>query len=488
MIIKNTNLLFFLLCFFMFSCNGQDTTFEEKQKKSQSFLGQIKDNPTTIPLSADFRYAAKKATPGVVHINATYKTYDDKYTNAYDSFRDFFNDNFGFRKFQEENSEKKQASASGVIVSDDGYIVTSNHVVDDADTIEVVLADQRIYNAKLVGVDPLTDLALLKIEEKKLTFIEFGNSDQVEVGDWVLAVGNPFNLASTVTAGIVSAKSRNINVLHAEGAIESFIQTDAAINPGNSGGALIDLNGSLIGINSAIATTTGAYAGYGFAVPVDIVKKVIDDLLKYGKVKRAYLGIFIKNIFDQKVQKPGVEMSSGIYVDSVVVGSAADVAGIKPKDIITSIDNHKISTSPELQEFLGIHRPEEKINITLIHDGKEKQILATLKEFEGKKVSVEKEKNKVLEELGVEIDELTDTEKKKLKLNEGIKVAAIFKGKIFHYTNIQKGFIITKVNCKSIKSKDEFIKSIETKRGGGIMLEGIYPDVPGIYYYAFGMD
>jgi serine protease Do len=349
----------------------------------------------------------------------------------------------------------------------------------------VVLHDQRSYKAKLIGTDPATDLALLKIEEKNLSFIEFGNSDSVEVGDFVLAVGNPFNLASTVTAGIVSAKARNINLLTDRWAVESYIQTDAAMNPSNSGGALVDINGKLIGITSAIATPTGAYAGYSFAIPVDIVKKTMNDLLQYGKVMHGHLGIVISDMNGNKAKLLGISPTVGVMVDSVESNSTAGKAGVKRNDVITQINGHKVETSPQLREIVARYKPGEILQLTLIREGKDKVIPVALM-GEEKTAALSGSKNSILSILGIEIANLSAAEKTHLKLPGGIKVVDITKGKIAGQTTMKKGFIIVRVNGRTINSTDEFIRDLQDKKGG-IMIEGIYPGFPGQYYYAIGL-
>lgn len=488
---KNFLVLIVAGSIFFHSCKGQQSKpfakpekepaplFEEKQK--QALQNENPPVPNVIT-GFNFRYAAGKATPGVVHIKSVISVQARQ--QVPDLFKDFFGDDFWRLYFPPGTSTPKMTiSASGVIVSDDGYIVTNNHVVADADSIEVVLHDQRSYAAKIIGTDPATDIALLKIDEKNLSFIEFGNSDSVQVGDWVLAVGNPFNLASTVTAGIISAKARNINIITDKSAVESYLQTDAAVNRGNSGGALVDINGKLIGINSAISTPTGAYAGYSFAIPVEIVKKTIDDLLRYGKVVRGYLGIIISDMNSQKAKIFGINATTGVVVDSLQKNGAAMQSGIQPKDVIIKIDDHRVETTTQLQEIIARHRPGERIQVTLIRNGMEKIIPATLQASEG---TVTHEGNEVLKNLGIEIADVDAKEKSLLKITGGVKVTAIRKGKIGLYTEMKEGFIITKVNSKIVKNTEEFISALQDKKGG-IMLEGIYPGVASVYYYAFGL-
>ncbi|MBO7259592.1 MAG: trypsin-like peptidase domain-containing protein, partial [Paludibacteraceae bacterium] len=301
-------------------------------------------------------------------------------SSVIDPFLEFF---FGLPHYQERPQPQQQGFGSGVIISNDGYIVTNNHVIDRADMIQVVLNDKRTYTAQLVGTDPTTDIALLKIEADSLPTITFGDSDMLKVGEWVLAVGNPFNLTSTVTAGIVSAKARNINILNAAMKIESFIQTDAAVNPGNSGGALVNIQGRLVGINTAIASETGSYAGYAFAVPTSIVQKVVEDLKQHGTVQRAILGVQIADITDRLAKDRNIHTLAGAYVNSVMELSAAHMAGITEGDIITHVNNSPIKTVAELQEQIGRHRPGDEITITLLRNNTSITLPVTLQNRQG---------------------------------------------------------------------------------------------------------
>lgn len=485
---KKSSLFIYILYFSIIGCKGQndkenfaknskESTFEQKQKRDLANKIPQPENGYVNP-NFNFRLAAKKVTPGVVHVRSTYAT---------QQFYGSLNDDFWYKFFSLGDLAKPQADASGVIVSSDGYIVTNDHVVEGAEEIEIILYNERSYKAKVIGIDPATDLALLKIEADNLSFIEFGNSDEVEVGDWVLAVGNPFNLTSTVTAGIVSAKARNINILRTKGAVESYIQTDAAINPGNSGGALVDYNGKLVGINSAIATPTGAYAGYSFATPVNIVKKVIDDLHSGGKVKRGYLGAVLKNITPAESKLFNENNSTGIYVDSIVQGGAAMEAGVKTKDIITAIDEHKVITTAQMKEILEQHRPGEKISLTVIRDGKEELISVILKPAEGIVSVPIIARAEIFIKLGIRMEELTKEEKQRLNLPYGLRVIEVSKGKIYNNTNIRKGFVITKVNGKGVKTHEDFIEGYE-KSKETIIVEGVYPNYSGVFYYAFGKE
>ncbi|HUM45992.1 MAG TPA: Do family serine endopeptidase [Chitinophagales bacterium] len=465
---------------------NQQRTFEEKQATAARFAQVSYSNANDLAGTLDFRYAAKRTTSGVVHIKTSYAPRQVSRNDQYNPFRDFFGDQFA--PFGQQ--QPSESSGSGVIISDDGYIVTNNHVVDDGETIEVILADKQSYEAKVIGTDPSTDLALLKIDEKNLPFITFGNSDSVEVGEWVLAVGNPFNLESTVTAGIVSAKGRNINLLRTRdtSAVESFIQTDAAVNPGNSGGALVNTNGELIGINSAIATPTGTFAGYSFAVPVNIVSKVVNDLMKFGMVQRGFLGVQIATLNAELAKAKGLDAKSltGVYVDGVKAGGAGETAGLKAGDIITKVNNAPVNTSPELQEQVSRYHPGDKITVTYLRDNKEKTVDVVLKNNEGNTTYLKKEETSVVSSLGAEFANLGAGELKELGLTSGVKVTKLTDGKLSSNTNMREGFIITKIDNKPIHSVDE-LKSILASKKGGVMIEGRYPDYPGQYFYAFGL-
>lgn len=486
-----------IVIFLLHGCRGQEgrpvavssnekfISFEEKQRNAFPGRESIIENPAVAGFN--FRYAARKATPGVVHIKSVFPVKTER--EVPDFFKDFFDDDFWRRNFPPGSNapQIQMGSASGVIISNDGFIVTNNHVVNNAENIEVVLHDQRNYKAKVIGTDPATDLALLKIEEKNLSFIEFGNSDSIEVGDVVLAVGNPFNLASTVTAGIVSAKARNINILTDRSAVESYIQTDAAVNRGNSGGALVDINGKLVGINAAIATPTGVYAGYSFAIPVEMVKKIIDDLVRHGKVLRGYLGVIISDMNGEKAKALGISNTVGVMVDSLQKSGAAMLAGVKIKDVIIKIDNRTVETATQLREIIARHRPGEKVLVTIIRNGKEIIFPVTLLAAQEEPVAKAGTGEELLKSLGIEIETVSAKEKKELRISGGVKIISITaSGKIGRGTDIKEGFVITKVNGKAVNTTDEFTGELQDKKGG-VMLEGIYPGIAGVYYYAFGL-
>ncbi len=433
-----------------------------------------------------FTFAAEKVMPSVVHIKSTSMRRTSSRNAVPDPFRDFFGEEFFSNPYQERSPQPQVGSGSGVIISADGYIVTNNHVIDGAEDIEVSLSDHRSYKARLIGTDPSTDIALIKIEGDNLTPVTLGNSDIVRVGEWVLAIGNPFNLNSTVTAGIVSAKARNINILRDQSAIESFIQTDAAVNPGNSGGALVDLQGNLIGINTAIASPTGSFSGYSFAVPVTIVRKVMEDLLEFGTVQRGFLGVIIRTVDGNLAREKGFDFVEGVYVDSLMSNGAAKDAGVKPGDVIIKVNDRIVKSSSELQAVVGTLRPGNAVNLTVVRDGKEKTLSATLRNRQGNTDVVTKEAPASLSKLGIELEELDSRTARSLKIEGGIRVNNISEGIVSDQTRMQKGFIITHVDGRTVKTIQEFEQALANKQGG-VMLEGMYEDAPGRYYYGFGL-
>ncbi|MFA6924887.1 MAG: Do family serine endopeptidase [Bacteroidales bacterium] len=429
----------------------------------------------------DFTKAAEMSVHAVVHVKTQFSQ-NHNYYNPFpegDPFHDFFND-----RNINPSPKPEMGSGSGVIISDDGYIVTNNHVVNNADQIEVTLNNKKTFKAQIIGTDPITDLALLKIDAVGLSYLRFGNSDSLKVGEWVLAVGNPFNLTSTVTAGIVSAKGRNIGVMGDGPVIESYIQTDAAINPGNSGGALVNTKGELVGINAAIASNTGSYTGYSFAIPVSIVRKVMDDLLKYGAVKRALLGINIKNIDSGLADEKGLKETDGVYVDGVSNNSAADLAGIRKGDVILKINDIKISNTSELQEQVSKFRPGDRINVTIKRDSEERVISVVLKNENGDTEIVKKENSEIISMLGATFEPVTKEEKKRLGIESGVKIKKIDGGKLRN-AGIREGFIITLIDKKPINNKEDLKQSFENKKGG-ILIEGVYPNGTRAYY-GFGL-
>ncbi len=424
----------------------------------------------------DFTSAAAMSTPAVVHVKTTYTASTSSGNGSLDYFfRDFFGQDQNPYGGQEQ---PRQASGSGVIISPDGYIVTNNHVVENAQEIEVILFNKKSLKAKLIGTDPSTDLALLKVEDGQLPAMPFGNSDSVRIGEWVLAVGNPFELESTVTAGIVSAKGRNINILNRnlnQPAIESFIQTDAAVNPGNSGGALVNTRGELIGINTAIATPTGTYAGYSFAVPVNIVRKVIVDLMDYGVVQRAYLGVLID------VTK---EDLGGVYISEIIPGTASAESELQVGDVITKINNFRVNSFPQLQEQVSKYQPGNRVQVTYLREGRERTTALTLKNADKSTSLVSKSAAKGSTALGITLESLGKEELEKFRIENGVRVAGIGEGPISERTRIAKGFIITDVNGKPVSSPEDFETLIRSGNGSA-MIEGFYPEHPyKVYNYS----
>ncbi len=463
------------------------SSFDEKQK------AYFTKNPMPI-INADgfpdFTAAAAAVTPAVVHITTTYNHANSQFPD--DPFDGFFDDFFR-RRMPHQQQRQAKATGSGVIIADDGYIITNNHVVENADKIEVSLTDKRSFSAKVIGTDPNTDLALLKINGKDLPIVKMGNSDELKVGEWVLAIGNPFNLHSTVTAGIVSAKARSIGIIGNDldpedpkrHPIESFIQTDAAINKGNSGGALVNTRGELVGINAAIASQSGAYEGYGFAIPINLARKIMDDFMKFGSVKRGFLGASITEINTDFAKEKGLNSTKGVYIASILENGAAKEAGLKEGDVIVKIENTDINSVPQLMEKIGGYRPGDKISLHIIREGKEKKITATLKGEEENLVT-ENGKNKSVEEiynkLGASFGTLSDIQKRKHQLNGGVVVTEVRPGRLFDQMDIQKGTIITQINGKSINHTNDIDGALIAGKKDFIQIVGIAPDGANITY------
>lgn len=430
----------------------------------QTMLTSTTTPATQLP---DFRFAAKMTRPSVVHVRCE-RQETVMIPHGFNPFP-YWGDEFWWF---ERRQYPRHSYGSGVIVSSNGYIVTNYHVVDGAERIIVTLYDKREYQAELVGYDRSTDLALLKIEATDLPSIVYGNSDEVEVGEWVLAVGNPFNLESTVTAGIVSAKGRNLHIIKGRYALRSFIQTDAAVNPGNSGGALVNLRGELIGITVAIATPTGAYAGYAFAVPSNIVRKVVADIVTYGKVKRSYLGVFFREVDSEVAKKLGMDASHGAYIDSVIEGSAAWQAGIRPGDVIIAINDKKLETASDLQEKIAQYSPGDRITITYWRNGKTYTTEATLQNTEN---ALSSDANALIRDLlGIEVEPTKD----------GLRVTQVFReGRVAAFTGIKPGFVITEVNGRKVRSVEDMAD--ELANANRVLIKGFDPRTRFIYQYAF---
>ena len=422
----------------------------------------------------DFTGAAERTVNAVVHVTTEAMVEGNP-------FADLF---WGYRM---SAPQPQRGAGSGVIITDDGYIITNNHVVEGADKIQVHLNDNRAYDAKVIGRDPSTDLALIKIEAKDLPVLSYGNSDDVKVGQWVLAVGNPMNLTSTVTAGIVSAKARNINILQNDPSrdiipIESFIQTDAAVNPGNSGGALVNANGELIGINSVIASTTGAYTGYSFAIPVNIVKKVTSDLMEFGAVQRAYIGVSIRDLDQELADQMKLDRIHGVYVNGLTAGGAAQDAGIKTGDVIVKVANMEVNNVPQLQEQVGRFRPGDEVAVTILRDGSERVLEMTLRGKDGGTATTvaSKAPSDLSSVLGADMVKASSEELKALDLESGVKVVRINGGKL-RSSGIREGFIITRIDQEGVNEPADVLRVIENKRGG-VLIEGVYPNGVKAYY------
>lgn len=441
----------------------------------------------------DFTQAAKIALPGVVHIKT--KINPRQVTNNLQRRRsilqDLFGDDFFGDEFQGEGGGRRyyipgqMASGSGVLISDDGYIVTNNHVVDQADEINVTLNNNRNYKARVIGTDPNTDLAVIKIEARNLPYLIYGNSDDVQVGQWVLAVGYPLNLETTVTAGIVSAKARTIgiNKRNRRTAIESFIQTDAAVNQGNSGGALINTAGELIGINSAIASPTGAYAGYSYAIPVNLMKKVVNDLMKYGNVQRAYLGInYIDpaGLSEEELRQRGIRRDiDGVVVQDVPASGAAAAAGIHKGDIITKINGVSTPSIPEMTEQIARYKPGDKISISYLRNDKEYTVNNVMLKNEDGTTDIIKVS--ILDKLGADLVTLQKNDAVRLGIRGGVFVNDVGRGLLKKQTNMKPGFVILKAGGQTVSSVDDLKKVLQKQNK--VQLEGIYPDYTGVYYY-----
>ncbi len=385
------------------------------------------------------------------------------------------------------NRNVEGSTGSGVIISENGYIATNHHVIEGADAFSILLDDGREYDAKLIGSDPSSDLALLKIDAKDLPHLSFGDSDSLMVGEWVLAIGNPFRLYSTVTAGIVSAKSRNINILD-DSAIESFIQTDAAVNPGNSGGALVNTRGQLMGINTAIMTYSGQYEGFSFAVPSNIAKKVLEDIREFGSTKRGWLGVVIRPVDAATAKDAGLSEVSGVIIERVNESSAADVAGLEPGDVVTKIDGQKIITSPDFIGKLGQHRPGDVLRFEYMRGGKQKE--ATVKLSDSRTgtlgdISSAKAPDDILIDLGMAIRDLSPNEKSRLPKG-GVIVSTIQRGSQIAGANMEEKFIITRINGVPVKDVDAFKQELK-RAGSGLYLQGYYEEYPGDFAYSLAI-
>ena len=465
-----------LLCTSIIACGS---TYKSEDSNSVESFNETVYTPTSYRSTGlDFTQAAESTVNAVVSIRTTTEVKSRGYQDPIFEF--FFGPGHGQRE-----QRPQSGLGSGVIVSSDGYIVTNNHVIEGADKLEVTLNDNRSFNGRIIGADPTTDLALVKIEADNLPTVKFGNSDNLKIGEWVLAVGNPFGLTSTVTAGIVSAKARRISggMNRGQLGIESFIQTDAAVNPGNSGGALVNTAGELVGINTAIFSQTGNYAGYSFAIPSSIVSKVIADLRQYGTVQRAVMGVSFQEITSELAKEKKLDVHEGVYVAEVRDRSAAFEAGVEVGDVITAIDGKKITNGSSLQEQIGRFNPGDKIKVTLRRNGKDMIVDMTLKNNQG---NTEVTKAVDFASMGAVFKELTDTQKRELNVRNGVEVVAVKDGK-FKSAGIRDGFVILDINnatITSVKDVEKIFDSITRSNSERkvMFITGIYPNGKLMYY------
>lgn len=428
-----------------------------EERQNLVLANYTSDTSYRVPADLDFLATARGITPGVVHIRTSYGPGD-----------------FSFNPLEFRQDWSARSSGSGVIISDDGFVVTNYHVIEEATGIEVVMNNNQRFYAKLVGVDPSTDLALLKVKAKSLPFVKYGNSDNVQLGEWVLAIGNPFDLNSTVTAGIISAKARNIGILRDRNnlQVESFLQTDAAVNPGNSGGALVNLKGELIGINSAIATSNGGYQGYSFAIPVSLVKKVVDDLLEYGQVQRGLLGVQITDVNAEVAEDLRLSVNQGVLISRVNEKSAAQQAGLQVGDVIVSIDGHTVNTVSELQEWVARNRPGKEIQVHYVRQQARHHVHVRLRNSEGLETV---ERREVLYELkGLAVEDVPYKVLAELQLEGGVRVVSVSESS-WKKAGIESGFIIGFVDKLPVNNVEDLNRILEFKKGG-ILVEGFYSD------------
>ncbi len=431
------------------------TPYKSIEDHQNLLLTSYTDSSNRVPKELNFLAPANDVVASVVHIRASYGS-----------------GSFSLNPLEMAFRPESHSSGSGVIISDDGYIVTNNHVIEEATNIEIVLDNNQRFFAKIIGTDPSTDLALLKVKAKDLPFLKYGNSDEVKLGEWVLAVGNPFNLNSTVTAGIVSAKARNIGILRDKNnlQVESFIQTDAAVNVGNSGGALVNLKGELIGINSAIATATGTYSGYSFAIPVSLVKKVMDDLVEFGQVQRGLLGVQITDVDANIAEQLNLDINEGVLITRVNSGSAAEESDMQTGDVITAINKRPIASVSELQEWVARNRPGKKIQVTFLRSGAVHEVDATLKDNEGRETVLEPEI--VYEFNGLTVEDVDFNDLTKLNLEGGVRVKTVKEGK-WKEAGLKEGFVMAFMDRVPIDNVEDLNRMLGYKRGG-ILIEGFY--------------
>jgi Do/DeqQ family serine protease len=450
-------------------------SLNNKGQKSSSYFYQ--DDSTLFHKTAyipaefpDFTFAAESAVKAVVHVKVIKRGSSQPY-----SLFDFF-----FGQGQQLQPRIMEGSGSGVIITKDGYIVTNNHVIDSADEIEVTLENNNIFKAKLVGADPVTDIALLKIEAQNLPTLVFGDSDALRLGEWVLAIGNPYNLRSTVTAGIVSAKARTMPSAEREFRIESFIQTDAAVNRGNSGGALINTKGELVGINTAIASRTGDFSGYSFAVPTTIVKKIVEDLIDFGSVQRAYMGISMNEIDGNFAKEKNLKDTKGVFIAEVMKDGPADKAGIRAGDVLLSINGTNVNSAPAVQEQVNRFRPKDKIAVEISRDGKQKELSVVLDARGAQIALLDGGDGSIFRLYGAQLKTAPKDKLDKLRLNGGVEVLSVSDGK-FKETGVEAGFIITHVNQYPVSGVED-LQAVIQRSTRSLLIEGVYPDGKVVFY------
>ncbi|MBR3699340.1 MAG: trypsin-like peptidase domain-containing protein [Bacteroidales bacterium] len=443
----------------------ENNEIEQAQAEMQTYRTAFLPTENT----PDFVDAAEASVNAVVHIKTTIIQNTPTYNDFFGAFLEHL---YGIPGQTQNNT--MVAYGSGVVLSPDGYIVTNNHVVEGANTVEVTFNNKVVRQATIIGTDPSSDLALIKVEGSDFDYLVFGDSDKVKVGEWVLAVGNPFNLTSTVTAGIVSAKARNIGILGEGSTVESFIQTDAAVNRGNSGGALVNTRGELIGINAAIASHTGSYEGYSFAIPSNIVRKVVDDLLMYGETQRAYIGIQIAEMNADLANKAGMKDIKGVYVAGLTDGGAAQKAGIQTGDVVVSINGNAVNTTTQLTEIVNQYRPGDEVTVNVVHDGEEHAYQVGLLNASNSTEVVKKGESFYNATLGIVLRPVSQQEMGNLRIKNGLKIVEIRQG-AFQGAGVE-GFIITAINGKTVNSKNELEAALNSSRNRRTYIEGIYPN------------
>ena len=469
------------------SCGNSTQQNDEPQPEQQEPVSQIEQvqQPTVqraafLPTqnTPDFVDAAENSVNAVVHIMT-------KVVRQSTTYNDFFGALLGqlYGYPGQTRNNTMVAYGSGVVLTPDGYIVTNNHVVDGADEVEVTFNNKVKRTATIIGTDPTTDLALIKVDASDLDYLVFGDSDQVRIGEWVLAVGNPFNLTSIVTAGIVSAKARNLSILGEGTSVESFIQTDAAVNPGNSGGALVNTKGELVGINAAIASHTGSYEGYSFAIPSNIVRKVVDDLLLYGTTQRGYLGVQIAELTQELAEKEGLENIEGVYVAEVTEGGAAKMAGLKAGDVITNINGKKVNSTTQLRENVGQYRPGDQVDVEVNRHGSHHHYTLTLLNEAGNVDVVKSGDSFYNAEFGLMLQSVNQNEMNRLNIRNGLKIVEIREGR-FMNSGVPVDFVITKVNGYAVSNKTDLENALKNNRSRRTTIEGVYPNgMMGSFFY-----